>query len=137
MLQLLHPLTPIQPGPPTPPRPTPTVVDGPYECTTYAKFSPRPDFVEIARVTPPPRTNVLAGWWVRLRVEQLLVQLPRQFAPPVLAWLDDEDEQEHVRHRLAVGEPYTLTVHGGDAEYLLTVKLRQAPVRPDLPVAKP
>ncbi|MER6365822.1 hypothetical protein [Kitasatospora sp. NPDC001527] len=88
--------------------------------------------MEIARAAPP-RTNVLALWWLQLRAEQLVAQFPR-FAAPVLAWLDDESEQEHVRRRLAVGEPYTLAVHGGDAEYLLTVKLQRSSVRPDLPM---
>ncbi|MFJ2193140.1 hypothetical protein ACIOJE_35225 [Kitasatospora sp. NPDC087861] len=119
MLQLL-PQPPAQPGPA---HLVPPVVDGPYECAATAQFGGRltPALLDRTRA----RTSWLAVWWLQLRAQRLAEQLPTPLARPVLAWLTDDTEQDHVRRLLDLGQPYTLTVSGDGAEHRLTVKLWQ------------
>ncbi|MFF2751093.1 hypothetical protein ACFVVA_36855 [Kitasatospora sp. NPDC058048] len=118
MLQLLHPLPPAsRPAPPLS-----TVVDGPYECTVDEHGThPTPTLLSRTRA----QTSWLAAWWLQIQARQLAAQLPPALAAPVLTWLADEDEQDHVRRLLAVHEPYTLTVTGVGAEHRLAVTLWQ------------
>ncbi|MFD8705906.1 hypothetical protein ACFV1W_25425 [Kitasatospora sp. NPDC059648] len=121
MLQLLHPLPPAsRPAPPPRPR---TVVDGPYECAADKRPNSRPTPTLLIRTRA--QTDWLAAWWLQLQAQQLADELPPVLAAPVLAWLADEGEQEHVRRLLAVHEPYTLTVTGVGAEHRLSVRLWQ------------
>ncbi|MFI9366086.1 hypothetical protein ACIG5E_34305 [Kitasatospora sp. NPDC053057] len=120
MLQLLYPLPPTQPAP----RPAPTVVDGPYECAIDERPSAHPTPTLLSRTRA--KTSWLAAWWLQLQAQQLAAQLPPALAAPVLAWLADEAEQAHVRRRLAVREPYMLTVVGMGVEHRFSVKLWQS-----------
>ncbi len=119
MLQLLHPLPPIQPAQ----WPTPTVVDGPYECTVDEQSDTHLTPTLLSRTRA--QTSWLAAWWLQLQAQQLAAQLPPVLAAPVLAWLNDEAEQAHVRRRLDVHEPYTLPVVGVGTEHRFAVRLWQ------------
>ncbi len=99
------------------PSPTPAAV---YVCEAVALVGPAPTTLLLARRTAG--TEAVALWWIRLRAERMTHHLHPALARPVWAWLADSDEQRSARAIIGRGQPYTLRIHDGEAEHLLTVK---------------
>ncbi|MGW2255111.1 hypothetical protein ACWCXH_33740 [Kitasatospora sp. NPDC001660] len=110
---------------PPPQLPVAAVVDGPFLCEADVEFGAGPTTMLVSRTTA--RTNSLALAWLQLRAGRLADCVAPAFRAPLDAWLDDADEHESIRRTLALGQPYTLTVDGGDAVHRISARLATRP----------